>query len=133
MLQKDVLLQKWFDLQSSNCNTKTAFCNKISISQYLVFLHPTSSRLEYLCKFDRILYEKMVNGGKIAMKNDTRTFSSSLYSFKLNLIQGKSQRVAFCNKISISSYSSNIDPQTSKLMLMDDFYSNPLENIVESG
>ena len=58
------------------------------------------------------------------MKKDATTFSNSLYSFKLNLIQQKSKRVALCNKISISSYSSNIDPQTSRRMFMSDFHSN---------
>ena len=60
------------------------------------------------------------------MKNVGRTFSSSLHSFKVNLIQRKCQRVAFANKISISSYSSIIDPQSSKLMFMDDIHSNIL-------
>ena len=67
------------------------------------------------------------------MKNDTRAFSSSLYSFKLNCIQRKYQRVAFANKISISSYSSNIDPQTSKQMFIDDFHFNLFEAFVEGG
>ena len=46
MLQKDVLLQKWFDSQNSNCNTMTAFCNKLSVSQYSVFLDRSSLRFE---------------------------------------------------------------------------------------
>ena len=64
--------------------------------------------------------------GRNAIKNDGRTFSSSLYSFKLNLIPHKSLRVAFCNKISFSWYSSNIDPQTSKQMFMDDMIFTPI-------
>ena len=49
--------------------------------------------------------------------------------FKVHYIQIKSHttkksKSGFCNKISISSYSSNIDPQTSKRMFMDEFHSN---------